>query len=227
MRTPLIRLKDISKVYKLGKVEVKALSNINLEVEKGEFVVIMGPSGSGKSTLMNILGCLDHPTSGSYQLNGEEVSNKSQKELAMIRRDKIGFVFQSFHLLPRTNALNNVALPMIYKKVPYKERKKLALKALERVGLKDRALHKPAEMSGGEQQRVAIARALVNNPSIILADEPTGNLDSKSGKVIMEILTRLNKEGVTIILVTHEPNIASYARHKIILKDGKIIKDKK
>jgi putative ABC transport system ATP-binding protein len=220
----LIELSNINKTYKLGKVEVPALSNIDLEIDKGEFLAIMGPSGSGKSTLMNLLGCLDHPTSGSYKLENEEVADKNQKELARIRRDKVGFIFQSFHLLSKTNALNNVALPMIYKKIPYKKRKKLALKALSRVGLKNRALHRPAELSGGEQQRTAIARALVNNPSIILADEPTGNLDSKSGKVIMELLTNLNKEKVTVILVTHDANLASYAHRKINLKDGRIVK---
>jgi len=218
----LIELKNISKIYKLGKVEVPALSGINLKVNRGEFLAIMGPSGSGKSTLMNIIGCLDRPTSGSYKLEGKEVGNKTQKELAQIRRDKIGFIFQSFHLLAKTNALNNVALPMIYKRIPSRERRKRALNALMKVGLKDRAFHKPSELSGGEQQRVAIARSLVNNPAIILADEPTGNLDSKAGKKIMEILKKLNQEGKTIILVTHDENIARFAQRRVYLKDGKI-----
>lgn len=223
----LIELKNISKIYYLGKNKLKALSGINLSIEKGEFLAIMGPSGSGKSTLMNILGCLDHPSSGSYKLEGEEVGNKNQKDLALIRRDKVGFIFQSFNLLPKTNALNNVALPMIYKKISARLRKEKALLALEKVGLKNRSYHKPNEMSGGEQQRVAIARALINNPSIILADEPTGNLDSKAGLKIMEILKQLNKEGKTIILVTHDENVAKYATRKIYLKDGQIIKEEK
>jgi len=223
----LIELKNISKIYYLGKNKLKALSGINLSVEKGEFLAIMGPSGSGKSTLMNILGCLDHPSSGSYKLEGEEVGNKNQKDLALIRRDKVGFIFQSFNLLPKTNALNNVALPMIYKKISIRLRKERVLLALEKVGLKNRAYHKPNEMSGGEQQRLAIARALINNPSIILADEPTGNLDSKAGLKIMEILKQLNKEGKTIILVTHDENVAKYATRKIYLKDGQIIKEEK
>lgn len=223
----LIELKNISKIYYLGKNKLKALSGINLSIEKGEFLAIMGPSGSGKSTLMNILGCLDHPSSGSYKLEGKEVGNKNQKDLALIRRDKVGFIFQSFNLLPKTNALNNVALPMIYKKISARLRKEKALLALEKVGLKNRSYHKPNEMSGGEQQRVAIARALINNPSIILADEPTGNLDSKAGLKIMEILKQLNKEGKTIILVTHDENVAKYATRKIYLKDGQIIKEEK
>jgi putative ABC transport system ATP-binding protein len=221
----IIELSKISKIYKLGKIKVPALSLVSLEIEPHEFLSIMGPSGSGKSTLMNILGCLDHPSSGSYKLDGQEIADRSQKELALIRRDKIGFIFQSFHLLPKANALNNVALPMIYKKIHRKARKKLALKALSKVGLEQRAFHKPAEMSGGEQQRVAIARALVNGPSIILADEPTGNLDSKSGQSIMKLLVKLNKDGTTIVLVTHDANLASYTDRKIFLKDGKIVKD--
>lgn len=224
----LIELRNISKIYYLGKKnKFKALSEINLSVKEGEFLAIMGPSGSGKSTLMNILGCLDHPSSGSYKLEGEEIGNKSQKELAIIRRDKVGFIFQSFNLLPKTNALNNVALPMIYKKISSRIRKEKALSALEKVGLRKRAFHKPSEMSGGEQQRVAIARALINNPSIILADEPTGNLDSRAGYKVMEILKELNKEGKTIILVTHDEDIAKYAQRRIYLKDGKIVKEVK
>lgn len=218
-----IQLLDITKVYKMGNLEVRALFALDLNINQGEFLAIMGHSGSGKSTLMDILGCLDRPTSGSYKFEGKEVANKDQKELAYIRREKIGFIFQSFYLLPKTSALYNVALPMIYKRIHHKKRKELALMALTKVGLKDRALHRPDELSGGERQKVAIARALINSPSLILADEPTGNLDSNSGEAIMQILIDLNKEGVTIVLVTHNYELANYTDRKIFLQDGEII----
>jgi len=224
MKEVIIEAKDIVKVYKTGNVEFFALKGINLTIRRGDFIAIMGPSGSGKSTCMNILGCLDRPTRGSYKLEGKEVTNLSDSELAKIRNKKIGFVFQSFNLLPRTDSLRNVELPLIYS--GEKEKKEKAMMALEMVGLKSKANNKPNELSGGEQQRVAIARALVNDPSIILADEPTGNLDSKSGQEIMEIFRNLNKIGKTIILVTHEPDIAAYAKKTIHFKDGMIVGDK-
>jgi putative ABC transport system ATP-binding protein len=224
MKEVIIEAKDIVKVYKTGNVEFFALKGINLTIRRGDFIAIMGPSGSGKSTCMNILGCLDRPTRGSYKLEGKEVTNLSDSELAKIRNKKIGFVFQSFNLLPRTDSLRNVELPLIYS--GEKEKKEKAMMALEMVGLKSKANNKPNELSGGEQQRVAIARALVNDPSIILADEPTGNLDSKSGQEIMEIFRNLNKIGKTIILVTHEPDIAAYAEKTIHFKDGMIVGDK-
>ncbi|MCD6455089.1 MAG: ABC transporter ATP-binding protein [Candidatus Aminicenantes bacterium] len=209
----------------MGKVDVKALRGVSIEVEKGEYLAIMGPSGSGKSTLMNILGCLDTPTKGRYFLEGKDVSSLSDDDLALIRNQKIGFVFQSFHLLPRTPAIHNVELPLIYAGLSKKERRKKAEEALEIVGLKDRMYHKPNELSGGERQRVAIARAIVTRPSILLADEPTGNLDSKAGEEIMKIFEELHSHGNTIIVVTHDPNIASRTERIIKLKDGQVVND--
>ncbi|WP_427338073.1 ABC transporter ATP-binding protein [Caloranaerobacter sp. DY30410] len=222
----MIKLEGLTKVYKMGNVSVTALKDINLNIEKEEFVAIMGPSGSGKSTLMNILGCLDKPTKGKYILDGVSIQGLNDDELAVIRNRKIGFVFQAFNLLSRTTALKNVELPMMYAGVPAKERRKRAIELLEKVGLGDRINHKPNEMSGGQRQRVAIARALVNNPAIILADEPTGNLDTKSGEEIMDIFKKLNEEGVTIIIVTHEPDIAQKAKRVVTFRDGMIIEDK-
>ena len=221
----MLKVKDLVKVYDTGVIQVEALKKINLEVKKGEFVAIMGASGSGKSTFMNILGCLDSLTSGTYELDGIDVSRMSSSELATIRNKKIGFVFQAFNLLPKMDLLRNVELPMMYAGCSKSERKKKALKALDRVGLADRVDHKPNEISGGQKQRAAIARSLVNDPAIILADEPTGNLDSKSSNEIMDIFTQLNNEGVTIVLVTHEPDIAEYAKRIITFKDGNIISD--
>lgn len=221
----VIRLTDIGKSYYIGKQEVPVLTQIDLTIHKGEFVSIMGPSGAGKSTLMNILGCLDRPTRGSYLLDGDEVATLDDSQLAYTRNRKIGFVFQSFNLLPKLSALDNVVLPMIYGNVFKKERRDRAMRMLESVGLGDRVDHMPAEMSGGQRQRVAIARALINDPAIIMADEPTGNLDSKSTKEVMEIFSSLYKEGKTIILVTHEPDVAEYATRHVILSDGHISKD--
>ena len=221
----MIKIENLTKVYKNGKIEVEALKAINLHVQQREFVSIMGPSGSGKSTFMNILGCLDRATNGFYVLDGKDISEVNDKELARIRNRKIGFVFQSFNLLPRMTALKNVELPMIYAGFGVKERQEKALKALEKVGLSDRVEHKPNELSGGQKQRVAIARALVNSPAILLADEPTGNLDSHSGEEIMAIFQSLNNEGVTIVLVTHEPDIAQHTKRIVAFKDGEIIKD--
>jgi len=219
----LIQTKNLTKIYEEAGQKLMVLDKINLEVKRGEFLAIMGPSGSGKTTLLNILGCLDRPTSGSYKLEGEEVANKSQKELARIRNKKIGFIFQTFNLLPRYNVLANIALPLLYAKGPKPSRAKL-LALLDKVNLRKRAFYKPNQLSGGEQQRVAIARALVNNPEIILADEPTGNLDKKSKEEVMAILKRLNQEGVTLILVTHDPKIAKAAKRIIHLEDGEIVK---
>ena len=220
--TDLIMLKGIKKIYPLGKVEVHALRGIDLRLKRGEFVAIMGPSGSGKSTLMHIMGCLDTPTEGTYILDGVEVHKLDEDSLAEIRKKKIGFVFQNFYLLPRVSTEYNVALPMIYNRLPYRERREKALKLLEKVGLSQRIHHLPSELSGGERQRVAIARALANNPDIIFADEPTGNLDTEMGSEIMEIFKGLHKEGKTIVMVTHERYIAQYAERIIHIKDGRI-----
>ena len=217
----MIRMERVTKIYRLGQIEVPALRGIDLEIKPGEMVAIMGPSGSGKSTLMNIMGCLDQPTSGIYELEGIPVSRLNDNQLAEIRNKKIGFVFQTFNLLPRTSALANVELPLIYGGGT--NRRERALEALRKVGILERAKHRPSELSGGEQQRVAIARALVNNPSIILADEPTGNLDSKTSQEIMELFARLNQdEGITVVLVTHDREMAEYARRIIHLRDGQI-----
>lgn len=229
MSTPAIQIEDLTKVYKVGETEVHALQGVTYRVEVGEFLAIMGPSGSGKSTLMNIIGCLDKPTSGQYLLEGEEVSTFNRDKLAGIRNQRIGFVFQTFNLLPRTSALENAELPLLYSShINSKQRSELALKALESVGLGDRAHHKTNQLSGGEQQRVAIARALLNSPSLILADEPTGNLDTKTSAEIMEIFTRLNEDKkITLVMVTHEPDIACYAKKRIYMRDGKIIREEK
>jgi len=224
--TPAIEIQNITKTYQMGDVQVRALRGVSLQIHARELVAIMGPSGSGKSTLMNIIGCLDKPTDGLYLLDGAEVGKMDDNQLAHIRNQKIGFVFQNFNLLPRTSALANVELPMVYNRVPRKERHRRATIALESVGLGDRLHHKSNELSGGQQQRVAIARALVNSPSIILADEPTGSLDSKSGAEIMAIFQRLNEEqNITIVFVTHEPEIAQHTRRIVRLSDGHIIND--
>ncbi len=227
MSAPIIQLENLVKIYKIGDTEVHALRGVTYQVQAGEFLAIMGPSGSGKSTLMNIIGCLDRPTSGRYFLEGEEVSTFDRDKLARIRNQKVGFVFQTFNLLPRTTALENVELPLLYTShISSKQRTEMAFRALESVGLKDRAYHKTNQLSGGEQQRIAIARALLNNPSLILADEPTGNLDTKTSTEIMNIFTRLNKEKkITLVMVTHEPDIACYARKRIYIRDGQIIRE--
>ncbi len=222
---PIISVRKLRKEYYLGRTTVPALVSVDLEVKRGEFVAVMGPSGSGKSTFMNILGCLDHPTSGEYLLDGEPVSEMSVSELADVRNEKIGFIFQSFNLLPWMTALENVELPLIYAGVSFEQRQERALWALTMLGLASRADHKPMELSGGQQQRVAIARALVTAPSIILADEPTGNLDSHTSAQILSILQRLNARGITIVLVTHEPDIASYCQRKVVFRDGRLILD--
>ena len=221
----LIDIRDITKVYEMGEEKVHALSGVTLAVERGEYLAIMGPSGSGKSTLMNLIGCLDTPTSGSYVLNGREVGTMSDDELAAIRNQEIGFVFQTFNLLPRTNALHQVELPLVYSGLARKERRERAVRALEAVGLSDRMNHHPSELSGGQRQRVAVARALINDPSILLADEPTGNLDSQTGAEIMALVDELNARGNTIVLVTHEEDIAAHARRIVRLLDGKVRDD--
>lgn len=224
----LIVAKEITKMYRLGDIDLKVLCGVSVRIEKGEFVSIMGPSGSGKSTFMNILGCLDKPTQGVYLLDNLDVSGLSRDELASIRNKKIGFVFQGFNLLGKMKALENVELPMIYSGIPQRERRERAREALQKVGLSGRENHYPSQLSGGQQQRVAIARALVNNAPIILADEPTGNLDTKTSKEIMELFSRLNEEsGITLIIVTHEPDIARYSRRIIRFLDGMIISDER
>ena len=223
----LIRFDKISRRYQMGTETIHALLDVSMEISPGEYVAIMGPSGSGKSTLMNVIGCLDTPTAGTYELNGLNVSEMDDNQLAEIRNREIGFVFQTFNLLPRANALHNVELPLIYAGVNSEERRKVALEALDHVGLTDRMHHKPNEMSGGQRQRVAIARALVNHPSIILADEPTGNLDSKTGAEIMEVFEALSRKGNTIIVVTHEEDVARHARRILRIRDGTIASDEK
>lgn len=222
----IIQIENLHKIYDTGKIQVKALNNVSLNVDKNEYVAIMGASGSGKSTLMNIIGCLDRMTEGKYILDGEDVSTLNDIQLAEIRNKKIGFVFQAFNLLPRLTAIGNVELPMVYAGIPGAKRLQKAKEALERVGLSDRMYHKPNELSGGQKQRVAIARALVNNPAILLADEPTGNLDTKSSIEIMDIFEGLNAEGVTIVMVTHEPELAARTKRNVVFRDGEIISDK-
>ena len=225
----VIAIHDLTKVYQMGEVEVRALDGVDLTVDTGEFIAVMGPSGSGKSTLMNILGCLDRPTSGSYVLDGVDVSTLNRDERAVIRNAKIGFVFQSFNLLARTSAMENVELPLLYGEFGWSsgQRHSAARSALERVGLKGREDHYPSQLSGGQQQRVAIARALVTNPAILLADEPTGNLDSRTSEEIMGIFQQLNEEGKTVVLITHEPDIAQHAKRIVHVRDGRIHKDER
>ena len=221
----LIEARDLTKVYAMGDQAVHALAGVSLDIEAGEFVAIMGASGSGKSTLMNILGCLDRPTSGEYRLAGEPVQSLAPDALASVRNRRIGFVFQQFNLLPRTSALENVELPMVYAGVPTAERHQRARVALQRVGLGERSGHTPAELSGGQQQRVAIARALVNQPQLILADEPTGALDTHTSEDIMRLLTELNGQGITVVLVTHEHDVAAWARRRLVFRDGQVVED--
>jgi putative ABC transport system ATP-binding protein len=223
----LIEMTGITKVYRMGEEDVQALRGVSLSIQKGEYVAIMGPSGSGKSTLMNLIGCLDTPTDGSYRLNGHEVAKMSDDDLAAVRNREIGFVFQTFNLLPRTSAVAQVELPLVYSGVAKKERYDRAVEALRAVGLADRMSHHPSELSGGQRQRVAVARALINRPSLILADEPTGNLDSKTGADIMALFDTLNRQGNTIVLVTHEEDIAAHARRVVRLLDGRIVDDHK
>ncbi len=223
----LIETVDLWKTYQMGEEQIHALRGVSIQIERGEYVAIMGPSGSGKSTLMNLIGCLDTPSKGSYLLNNKQVSQMDDNELARIRNEEIGFVFQTFNLLPRATALRNVELPLVYAGVPAKEREQRAKSALEKVELSTRMSHRPNELSGGQRQRVAIARALVNNPSILLADEPTGNLDSKTGVEIMGLFERLHAAGNTIVLVTHEPDVAAYAHRAIHIRDGQVEQDVK
>jgi putative ABC transport system ATP-binding protein len=218
-----VRLEAVSRTYHMGRVDIQALRDVDLTIDPNEYIAITGPSGSGKSTLMNILGCLDRPTTGRFELDGRDVSRLGDAELSRVRNRRVGFVFQTFNLLPRTTALQNVELPLVYAGVPRRRRRQQALEALERVGLAERAHHRPNELSGGQRQRVAIARALVNSPSLILADEPTGNLDSITGEEIMKILDGLHAEGNTILLVTHEAYIAEHAHRRIRLQDGRIL----
>jgi putative ABC transport system ATP-binding protein len=221
----LIETVDLWKTYVMGTEEIHALRGVSIQIERGEYVAIMGPSGSGKSTLMNLIGCLDTPSKGSYLLNGKQVSQMNDNELARIRNEEIGFVFQTFNLLPRATALHNVELPLVYAGIPAKDREARAKGALEKVELSQRMTHRPNELSGGQRQRVAIARALVNNPSILLADEPTGNLDSKTGVEIMALFAKLHEGGNTIVLVTHEADVAAYAHRSIHIRDGQVEKD--
>jgi putative ABC transport system ATP-binding protein len=227
MSERLVELEDVKRVYATGDVEVRALDGVSVTIEDGEFVAIMGPSGSGKSTLMNILGCLDRPTSGRYHLAGREVSRLSKVELAEVRNRVLGFVFQSFNLLPRTTALENVELPLLYQGTPARERRKRSVESLERVGLGARMGHTPNQLSGGQQQRVAIARALVTHPRVILADEPTGNLDSRTSLEVMALFQELGVQGITVILVTHEPEVAEFASRVVVVKDGRVRSDAK
>lgn len=225
MNNELIRVENLAKIYRMGDIEVLAVRGVTLEIQRGEFVAIMGASGSGKSTFMNLLGCLDRPTAGHYYLEGTDISHFSRDELARLRNRKIGFVFQTFNLLSRTSALENVELPMLYNGTPARERRQQAREALRSVGIGAREQHQPSQLSGGEQQRVAIARARVNNPPLLLADEPTGNLDTRMSIEVMEIFQRLNNSGITIVLVTHEPDIAQYARRNIFFRDGRTLRD--
>jgi putative ABC transport system ATP-binding protein len=225
MSDRLVALEDVKRIYSTGDVEVRALDGISVTIDQGEFVAVMGPSGSGKSTLMNILGCLDRPTSGRYELAGREVSRLSKVELAEVRNRVLGFVFQNFNLLPRTTALENVELPLLYQGTPARERRKRSVDSLERVGLGSRMGHAPNQLSGGQQQRVAIARALVTRPRVILADEPTGNLDSRTSLEVMALFQELGTQGITVILVTHEPDVAEFASRVIVVKDGRVRSD--
>ena len=218
----LLELKDINKSYFQGKQEMPVLKNVNFSVEEGEYVAIMGPSGSGKSTLMNIIGCLDKPTSGSFYLDGKDILKYKDNALSTVRLNTIGFVFQSFHLLPRQSAISNVEMPLNYAHVPKKERRERAFAALDRVGLADRVDFRPNQLSGGQMQRVAIARAIVNNPRLLLADEPTGALDSKSGRQVMELFQKLNDEGVSVLMITHDPDIAAHAKRVVMIRDGEL-----
>ena len=227
VRMSLIRLQKLSRRYQMGSETIHALREVSLEIERGEYVAIMGPSGSGKSTLMNLIGCLDSPTSGTYELNGVQVSQMDDNQLAEIRNKEIGFVFQTFNLLPRSDALRNVELPLIYAGVPSEERRRVALDALAQVGLADRVHHKPNELSGGQRQRVSVARALVNKPSLVLADEPTGNLDTKTGIEILALFEELSNKGNTLIVVTHEEDVARHARRIVRIRDGLIASDER
>jgi len=221
----LIELTDVDKLYDMGQEQVRALDRVSLTVERGDYIAVMGPSGSGKSTLMNIVGCLDSPSSGSYRLNGREIARMDDDDLAAIRNREIGFIFQTFNLLPRTDAVQNVELPLVYSGMSRKDRRRRAEEALAAVGLADRMHHRPNELSGGQRQRVAIARALVNHPSLVLADEPTGNLDSKTGSEIMGVLDRIHADGNTIVLVTHEEELAAHAARVVRVRDGRIVSD--